>query len=261
MIRMPELEGKNIYHLLHIALLPLFFVCFILVIVPEGRLYADLRENLLMVSVTMTACLAVSRSLYLYLHLPDGYLAYSLWCFGEICLCSSAAALCLAYGSESSMAYHVVAGNCMLSLSSILIFPYVIMFLLAERRKYMKLSQDLHRGRDSRMIFNDYKGEMKLVLDPVALLYVSADENYVNIVYVDDGAVRNFVIRNSMKGIDRTCLEHGMYRCHRSFYVNPVHIKSIIREEKVSYAELDVPEIRMIPIAKSCVENLCGAIA
>lgn len=256
MIRMPDLEGKNIYHLLHILLLPLFFLCFIYVFSPEGGLYGNLSADRFLITLTMPVCLAVSRLLYLYLQLPESNIKYGLWCLGEVCLCSLVASLFLVSVHSVIGPYHVIAANCMLSLSTILIFPYVIMFLLADRRKYMKLSQELHRGRDSRMIFNDYKGEMKLVIDPTALLYVSADENYVNIVYVDNGTARSFVLRNSMKGIDRTCLEHGMCRCHRSFYINPVHIKSIIREDTISYAELDVPQIRRIPVAKASMENL-----
>ena len=60
-----------------------------------------------------------------------------------------------------------------------------------------------------------------------------------------------------MKALDELCQDNGMVRCHRSYYVNPSHIK-VLRKEKegVIYAELDAQEVIHIPVTKRYYDRL-----
>ena len=79
----------------------------------------------------------------------------------------------------------------------------------------------------------------------------------MNINYIENDRPRTYVLRNSMKAIDELCQDHGLIRCQRSFYVNPVHVK-VLRKEKdgVMYAELDAPDVQNIPVTKRYYEIL-----
>ena len=59
-----------------------------------------------------------------------------------------------------------------------------------------------------------------------------------------------------MKAIDELCQDHGLLRCHRSFYVNPVHVKVLRKDrEGVIFAELDA-DTRHIPVTKRYYDRL-----
>ena len=107
------------------------------------------------------------------------------------------------------------------------------------------------------MRFYDDKHNLKIVLMPEAILYITAEENYVNIFYQDNGKLRNYVLRSSMKALDELCQDNGMVRCHRSYYVNPSHVK-VLRKEKegIIYAEMDASEIIHIPVSKRYYDRL-----
>ena len=60
-----------------------------------------------------------------------------------------------------------------------------------------------------------------------------------------------------MRSVDELCLSNGLIRCHRSYYVNPSHIK-VLRKEKegVVVAELDMHDVRDIPVSKKFYTQL-----
>jgi DNA-binding LytR/AlgR family response regulator len=93
---------------------------------------------------------------------------------------------------------------------------------------------------------------LKIVLTAPAILYIAAEENYVHIYYLENGRVKEYCLRSSMKALDELCQDNGLIRCHRSFYINPVHVK-VLRKDRdgIMYAELDADDIRHIPVSKT----------
>ena len=54
-----------------------------------------------------------------------------------------------------------------------------------------------------------------------------------------------------MKAIEEVCIENGLVRCHRSYLINPLHVKVLRKDQEgVVYAELDAPEVQHIPVTK-----------
>ncbi len=80
---------------------------------------------------------------------------------------------------------------------------------------------------------------------------------FSNIYYAENGKLRSYVLRSSMKALDELCQDHGMVRCHRSYYVNPRHV-TVLRKDKegVVYAELDSSEAMRIPVTKRYYDRL-----
>ena len=60
-----------------------------------------------------------------------------------------------------------------------------------------------------------------------------------------------------MRAVDELCLSNGLVRCHRSFYINPSHVK-VLRKDKegIVSAELDMDDVRDIPVSKTYYKNL-----
>ena len=64
-----------------------------------------------------------------------------------------------------------------------------------------------------------------------------------------------------MKSIEELCAEFGLLRCHRSYYVNPVHIKALRKErDGVILAELDVDMAQDVPVTKRYYDALSDRI-
>ena len=111
------------------------------------------------------------------------------------------------------------------------------------------------------MRFYDNRHNLKFVANPESLLYIAAEENYINIFYMENRKEKCYVLRNSMKSVEEICLENGMIRCHRSFYINPRHV-DVLRKDKdgIMYAELDMKESRHVPVSKSYYKTLSDAL-
>jgi DNA-binding LytR/AlgR family response regulator len=140
----------------------------------------------------------------------------------------------------------------------ILIFPYSILALSLRIWEYHEKSiYSSETDENRRMRFYDSKHNLKIVLVPDAILYIAAEENYINIYYLENSKVRNYVLRSSMKAVEELCIDNGLVRCHRSFFINPSHVKVLRKEQEgVVYAELDSPEARHIPVTKRYYDHL-----
>jgi DNA-binding LytR/AlgR family response regulator len=142
-------------------------------------------------------------------------------------------------------------------LSLALVFPYALLALSMRIYQYHNNQGDPAAKSLQRMRFYDERHNLKIVLTPEAVYYITAEENYVNIFYVENGKVKKYVLRSSMKALDELCQDHGLIRCHRSYYVNPSHVK-VLRKDKegVVYAELDACEEMHIPVTKKYYDRL-----
>ena len=60
-----------------------------------------------------------------------------------------------------------------------------------------------------------------------------------------------------MKSIDEICQDNGLVRCHRSYYINPSHVK-VLRKDKegVILAEIESTNNIRIPVSKTYYNHL-----
>ena len=185
------------------------------------------------------------------------YSLYILWCFGEIIFMSFFAALYIWLVLHKPMPYFEAFALSFQYISLTLVIPYVILALSLRLYEYHIKSDDTSVASSLRMRFYDDRHNLKIVLTADSVLYITSEENYVNIFYADNGKLRNYVLRSSMKAIDELCQDNGLVRCHRSYYVNPSHVK-VLRKEKdgIVFAELDAQEIIHIPVTKRYYDRL-----
>lgn len=150
---------------------------------------------------------------------------------------------------------------------SILIFPYIVFYLMAENNSkdlrleevtelLDKYSSGQIGAEKSPVHFMDDKGHLKLLVTANAILYVEAADNYVNIHYINNGKMVRYSLRNTMKGIENVCLENCLARCHRSYFINLQRVRILKREKDGLYAELEYEGAPHIPVSKTCADQV-----
>ncbi len=252
---------RFIPQLLHMILLPVFFFAFMLIYRPFSSVEFLGGEwfgvHLTITSCIVLLCIILMRLLYYYLPLRLNYSLYISWCFSEVVFSSFIVALYIWLVRLKPMPYFETFAISFQYLSTSLIFPYVILALSMRLHELLNKADPAVSGANARMRFYDDRHNLKLVLTEESVLYISAEENYVNIYYAENGKLRSYVLRSSMKALDELCQDHGMVRCHRSYYVNPRHV-TVLRKDKegVVYAELDSSEDMRIPVTKRYYDRL-----
>jgi DNA-binding LytR/AlgR family response regulator len=137
--------------------------------------------------------------------------------------------------------------------SSILPFAYIILALI-----FAVIRPDEEDAKEEDLIrFTDNTGRLKLVIAHDVLLYIEAKENYVTILYLDGDKLKEYSLRQSMRGIEELMEKHGIIRCQRSYFVNPRHV-TVLRKDKEGFiqAELDTPKSRPVPVSPKYYEQL-----
>lgn len=252
---------RFIPQLLHMVVLPIFFFSFMLIYRPFDVMDFFGHEwfgvHITIISCIILVSVIVTRLLYYFLPLKLSYTLYSFWCLAEIIFTSFFAALYIWLVFKKPMPYFDALTLSFQYISLSLVIPYVILALTMRIHEYSDKSSESLDAASHRIRFYDEKHNLKIVLDSQSVLYIEADVNYVNIYYIENGKVRSYMLRNSMKAIDEVCQDHGLLRCQRSFYVNPKHVK-VLRKEKdgVVYAELDANDVRHIPVTKRYYDRL-----
>lgn len=254
-MEIPRVFRRFIPQLLHVIVLPLFFFSFILIYRPfdvEGLIGNEwFGVHLTILSCIILVSSILTRLLYYFIPMRLNYVLYSFWCFAEMIFASFFVALYLWLVLLKPAPYFEILASSVQVTVMTLVIPYSVLALSIRVYEYHSQATCPEDNSISRMRFYDDKHNLKLVLLPSSILYITAEENYVNIYYNDDGNVRNYVLRATMKSIDELCQENGLLRCHRSFFLNPRHVKSL-RKDKDGFvrAELDVSGVRHIPVSQ-----------
>lgn len=250
---------------LHMIVLPIFFFAFMLLYRPfgiESFLGSEwFGVHLTIISCIVMICAAVARTVYYYIPMRINYALYVFWCLGEIVFTSFFVALYIWLVLGKTMPYFEYLATSFQYISMSQIFPYTILGLSIRAYEYHERSLNQGSLSVQKMRFYDHLHHLKIVLDPHTVLYISAEENYVNIYYTEGDRVREFNLRSSMKAIDELCQDNGLVRCHRSFYINPAHVKVLRRDKDgIMYAELDADDVRHIPVSKTYYERISDII-
>lgn len=254
------------FHLLHVLIMPAFFICFSSIYDPFSiREFYQLGGksfffHFLMLSCIILAVLAIMRPILSVLVkvAPFRRWHYLLWCFGEVVVISFFTAMYTALFYGEALPYFMALPLCFKHASLILVYPYALLALAAEigsRNAALQL-RDSPQEASLVKFYDEYK-RLKLSIDPSAILYINAEANYVKIHYLENERVREFLLRNSMKSLETLADRHGLVRCHRSYYVNPRHIKVLSRnKEGVIIAEMIEDSLMRIPVSKQYYAHL-----
>ena len=106
------------------------------------------------------------------------------------------------------------------------------------------------------IIFKDEKGTMRLTLKKEDLLYLKGAENYVTIYYNDHQKHSKFLLRNTLKKLDKQLKNQNIIRCHRSYMVNFSKVKLIERGKSGFKIKLDTSPVVEIPVTKTYINEV-----
>lgn len=246
---------------LHVITLPIFFFIFMLTYRPLN-VAEYMGGEWFAVHLTISSCIIflsaiIVRLIYYFIPMRLNYTLYAFWCLTEIIFMAFFVALYLWLALHRNITYFEVVGNAFQYLTLVLVYPYAILALGIRVHAYHMKSIMPDETSTQRMRFYDDKHNLKIVLTPDSVMYITADENYVNIVYTENGKERTYPLRSSMKAIDGLCQENGFVRCHRSYFINPAFVK-VLRKEKegVIYAEMASRDMMHIPVSKRYYDRL-----
>lgn len=254
--------------IIHIVAIPLFFTAFMVIYTPFG---ADtyLGEpkpgfgfHVTMLMCIIAACLGLSRSIMYIFRRKLNVVSYVAWCFLDMLVSALFMGLYIWLIKKMLLPYFSVVMWSFVTVTLISVYPYVIIalgLLLRLRRKQIAAA---HEDPDDRIRFYDSRKVLKLVVKASSIYYISADENYININYQEEGGKTiKYVLRASMKSIEELCARNSLIRCHRSYFVNPAHVKVLRKNpDGLVFADMDCPETVSIPITKKYYDNLTGML-
>jgi DNA-binding LytR/AlgR family response regulator len=154
--------------------------------------------------------------------------------------------------------------NAVQNTSLILLIPYTLSILFfAWKDIKRKLELVVQQFRDPSEIFipiKDEKGVLRLTLKSVNILYLESNDNYVNVYYLDNEKTKSYLVRNSLKQLEKNLKEYPIYRCHRSYSVNIKNIK-IIRKVKKGYElVINSPNEACLPVSRSYEKKLLNLL-
>ncbi len=253
----------------HIVFTAFFALVFINIYAPFGveTHFQVSRVELFLYSSLFILCgiavVALSRLLmYLYFRFRGlRYYEYLLWVAGEILIMALVYTFLSKYILKNPGDFMVMFGHNIRFTALVLLLPYSILWLyFAYREKNLKLSKEssaqLAQDGPSMVAFRDEKGNMKASIKKDLILYLEAADNYVFVHYMDQDKKKKFMIRNSLKNIEKEITGDWLLRSHRSYMVNFNRVKMIRREPNGLHLDLDTPEPISIPVSESYVSQV-----
>ena len=259
MTKIPSSLLSVVTMLVHVIALPVFYLGFIL-LYESSWMFEFLNAgngdvfNTLMLTCILIGILCASRipMTALRKQIRMSWWQYALWSFAEVFVFSCFAALYMAliYGTYG---YFPALGKCLQLSFAILPYPYIVFALL-----FALIRPDEKEAAEEDLVrFSDSTGRLKLVIAHDVILYVEAQENYVSIHYMEGEKLKEYTLRQSMRGIEELMDKHGIIRCQRSYFVNPRHVTVLRRDkEGMIQAELDVKLSKPVPVSPKYYEQL-----
>jgi DNA-binding LytR/AlgR family response regulator len=180
---------------------------------------------------------------------------------GEVVFAAFMFSILLGIGWASTYPYLYVLTRCFLYLAGILVFPYAIISMAVQLYIYSKRASAPAVDEKTLIRFYDDQKRLKLVVSSDAVLYIEADDNYVHIFHLDNGRVRKFTLRSSMRSLEEVLQRHGLVRCHRSYFLNALHV-DLLKKDQNGYmlAKLDRDGLDPIPVSKRYYEAVTAVL-
>lgn len=261
MSRFPKAFGRFFPNLVYTLGIPAFFLVSALAYEPAAlsRLMATGNSvfNIVICFAIIFGVMLVSRLFFWLMHrrMPMTLWRYSFWCIGELLVCCAFTGLYLVLIAPSDYSWFYYFGRSVSAIGSVLIYPYIILFLLYCYLDALNTRPDA--SADTRLKFYDNRHQLKFITEASSVLYIESNENYIVLHYLENGIEKRFQLRNSMKNIEPLCEQAGFARTHRCFIVNPLHIKTI-RKDTGGYYFVDLGSERSegIPISKKYYDSI-----
>ncbi len=149
--------------------------------------------------------------------------------------------------------------------SAVLIFPLMGTFFFF---KHQNLQSQIGHFLTTKVALSEadvlvnFKGQGnndQITLALSSFLFGKAQNNYVELFYLEEGQLKKFLLRSSLRNLVDSVQVPAISRCHRSYMVNLLTVKAIKRGSQEMNLCLD-PFDTSVPVSKSyrqrVIENL-----
>lgn len=260
---LPEIFKKFPAQALYFGIVPFFFLIFTALYKPfHLESVLDTPAASYSFNITMIMCIILlvilSSRMILYFtrvirHLNMTW--YRVWCIGEIVVCAFFVALYVSLIAKLGHQYLEILLDTAAALALVLMFPYIILDLALNLAAAKRAN--VADVKDNKLHFYDNRHALKFVVGAEHVLFIKADENYITIHYNEGDKRKTYDMRCSMKSIEDVCTDNGILRCHRSYFINPSHVKALRKDkENAIVAELDTADDTLIPVSKRYYDSL-----
>ena len=111
------------------------------------------------------------------------------------------------------------------------------LFFLFRKKKEKKISK---------LVFKSENKKDTFCISIDKLLYLKASGNYTEIHFLSDEYPRSYLLRSTLKSIEEE-YQNILFRCHRSYLINPNIDKTIIKKNKnitldIGYTQIPVSQ-------------------
>ncbi len=216
--------------------------------------------NIIICFAIILLVMLLSRVLFWLLrkHLNLDLYRFSIWCIGEILVCSAFTGLYLVLMDQGGDGWFSWFGGCISSIGSVSIVPYLVLTLFAVATENYK-AEPVEDGM--RLKFYDNRHQLKFITEASSVLFIESNENYIVVHYLENGIEKRFQLRNTLKNLEPLCEQAGFARAHRCFIVNPKHVKSIRKDSSgMFFADLGIEREDGIPISKKYYGSIAAML-
>jgi hypothetical protein len=257
-------EKGNIIRL--IVFTALFALVFINIYQPfDSRNWFPVSEGLYLlfsslVILTGVLVVVVSRIIMYYYSVRNGLFLwqYALWILGEIIAMAMFYTLFQGLVLDDPRLFSAMLRQSVINTMLVLLLPYIMLWLyFALKDKNRKLALLNHEekvpempGRNM-MNFVDEKKELRFSVRNDQLLWIEAADNYVKVHYLNNGKVKSYMLRNTLKAICNQFAASSLVRCNRSVVINFDKVKLLRREHNGIFLGMDDEQVPDFPVSKT----------
>jgi len=153
---------------------------------------------------------------------------------------------------------------------TVLLFPFfgtIIYVLIKELNHEIQvleneiyMFQDVYKTSNASkehpvLIYDENKNiELELQIDD--FLYAESSNQYVLIYYSNANSIKKHLVRARLKTIVKTLKHFPVEQCHRSYAINLLHVKSLIRKDGKTYLIMNTIKNKEIPVSKSYLNSI-----
>ena len=141
--------------------------------------------------------------------------------------------------------------------------PVVFIGLLVQNRENRKNALEAENIRLARSTFTS--AQERVDIDGITyqlrdIRFVEAQQNYISIHFVENGELKNKLVRMTFRSLEEQLEGSSIIRCHRSFFINQEEVVEVEgNAQGLKLTLRDIPE-RAIPVSKSYTKAIKAAL-
>ncbi|MBU3820631.1 LytTR family transcriptional regulator [Flavobacteriaceae bacterium XHP0103] len=135
-----------------------------------------------------------------------------------------------------------------------------IQVLENEIRKFQNLYKSTNLHGEEQLFIHDENNNLELEISLTDFLFAESSNQYVLIYYFNEGNVKKHLVRTRLKAFLKTVKQFPIEQSHRSFVVNLLHVKTLIKRERKTFLIMEKLKEKDIPVSKSYLESIKNRI-